>query len=123
MSEMIENDIIKGLEPIAGSPVAPAHAIAAIALNMALKYHDIATVQDGTLYQQYKLEGKNFRELHLDHVFETAILMELHLMRASDRIAQVVIDCVKDTIIVADDDDEAEGAAPEVPEYDGGGAT
>lgn len=109
MSEMIENDIIKGLEPIAGSPVAPAHAIAAIALNMALKYHDIATVQDGTLYQQYKLEGKNFRELHLNDGFETAILMELHLMNASDRISKLVIDCVKDAIIEVDDGDETEG--------------
>lgn len=97
----IENDIIKGLEPIAGSPVAPAHAIAAIALNMALKYHDIATVQDGTLYQQYKLEGRNFRELHLDHVFETAILMEMHLMGSSQRIAKILIDCI--AIEVEDD--------------------
>jgi hypothetical protein len=117
MSEMIENDIIKGLEPIAGSPVAAAHAIAAIALNMSLKYHDIATVQDGTLYQQYKLEGKNFQALHLDSVFETAILMEAHLMGASDRIAKLVIDCVKDAIIEIEDDENAgdTGEASTVP--------
>lgn len=38
--------------------VAPAQGIAAIALTMAMKYHDINTVQDGALYQQYKLEGE-----------------------------------------------------------------
>lgn len=115
----IENDIIKGLEPIAGAPVAAAHAIGAIALNMALKYHDIATVQDGTLYQQYKLEGKNFRELHLDHVFETAILMEMHLMGSSQRIAKMVVDAiafnVEDEKYAGEDGvgrgDEAEGGA------------
>lgn len=107
---MMEEDIIsvadpfKALEPIQNTPVAPAHGIAAIALSMSLKYHDIATVQDGTLYQQYKLEGKNFRELHIDHVFETAILMEIHLMGASDRIAKLLVDCIKDAVIENDDD-------------------
>jgi hypothetical protein len=51
-------DDFKELEPLKDTPIAPAHGIAAIALNMALKYHDINTVQDGLLYQQYKLEGK-----------------------------------------------------------------
>lgn len=37
--------------------IPPAHGIAAIALTMAMKYHDIGTVQGGALYQQYKLGG------------------------------------------------------------------
>lgn len=77
------------------TPVAPAHGIAAIALSMAVKYHDINTVQDGALYQQYKLEGKNMTPLHLDHVFETAIRMEAHLLGASSRIAKLVVDALE----------------------------
>ena len=102
MSE-IENDIIEGLEPIAGTPVAPAHGIAAIALNKALKYHDIGVVRDGTLYQQYKLEGKNLTELHLDMVFETAIKIELYLLGASERIAKIIVDA----IAISVEDEEA----------------
>lgn len=91
---MAEAEPLGGLEPIGKTAVAPAHGIAAIALNLALKYHDIATVQDGALYQQYKLEGRNLRELHLDIVFETAILMEAHLLGASERIAKLVVDAI-----------------------------
>lgn len=87
------------------TPMAPATGIAAIALNMALKYHDINTVQDGTMYQQYKLEGKNMHALHLDHVFETAIRMEMHLLGASERIARVV-----DAIASMPPDDEPPSA-------------
>lgn len=81
-----------GLEPLKDTPLAPAHGVAAIALNMALKYHDIAMVKDGVLYQQYKLEGKNFRPLHLDMVFDTAIRMERYLLGASERIAKIIVD-------------------------------
>ena len=87
--------------------IAPAHGIAAIALSMAMKYHDINTVQDGALYQQYKLEGKNLVPLHLDMVFETAIQIELHLLGSSKRIAEVLIDAL--TVEVAD---EPEPSAP-----------
>lgn len=86
----------KGLEPINGTPVAPAVGIAAIALNMAIRYHDISTIKDGTLYQQYKLEGRNIETLHLDMVFETAIRMEAFLLGASDRIAKLIVDAVID---------------------------
>jgi hypothetical protein len=84
----------QALEPIDNTKVAPAHGIAAIALSMALKYHDINTVQDGELYQQYKLEGRNLMPLHLDIVFETAIRMEQHLLAGSERIAKLVIDAL-----------------------------
>lgn len=85
----------KELAPHLGNtPVAPAHGIAAIALSMAMKYHDINTVQDGILYQQYKLEGKNMRPLHLDEVFETAMKMEAFLLGASERIAKLIVDAI-----------------------------
>ena len=87
-------DDFKDLEPLKDTPIAPAHGIAAIALNMALKYHDINTVQDGLLYQQYKLEGRNMTNLHLDAVFETAIRMEAFLLGASERIASIVVDAI-----------------------------
>ena len=76
------------------APVAPAHGIAAIALSMALKYHDTCMIKDGALYQQYKIEGRNFRELHLDTVFETAIQIEHHLLASSERIANIVVDAL-----------------------------
>lgn len=89
------DDPLMALEPhMKDAPVAPAHGIAAIALTLALKYHDIATCQDGTLYQQYKLEGKNLTPLHLDYVFETAIKIEAHLLGSSERIAQLVVDAL-----------------------------
>ena len=56
------------------------------------------TVQDGTLYQQYKLEGRNMQTLHLDHVFETAMKMEVYLLGASERIASIVIESVVDAV-------------------------
>lgn len=76
------------------TPIAPAHGIAAIALSMAMKYHDINTVQEGALYQQYKLEGKNMAPLHLDMVLDTATKIEAWLLGASERIASLVIDAV-----------------------------
>jgi hypothetical protein len=89
-----ETDTLQDLQAIGTTKVAPAHGIAAIALNMALKYYNINTVQDGQLYQQYKLEGRNMRELHLDMVFETAIKIEMHLLGASERIAKLVVEAI-----------------------------
>lgn len=82
-------------DTLPGTKVAPAHGIAAIALSMAMKYHDINTVQDGQLYQQYKLEGRNMQNLTLDAVFETAIRMEMHLLGASERIANLLVDALE----------------------------
>ena len=73
----------EGLEPLKDTPVAPAHGIAAIALNMAMKYHDICTVKDGAMYQQYKLEGKNLREINIDNVFETAIKIDIDVLETA----------------------------------------
>lgn len=96
MTDKIEPLDPKALEPIKEAPVMPAHGLAAVALNMAMKYHDINTVQDGALYQQYKLEGKNLPGLNLDMVFETAIAIERHLVGASKRINDHVVDVIVD---------------------------
>jgi hypothetical protein len=72
--------------------IPPMVGVGAISLQMALQYHDINTVQDGALYQQYKIEGRNLRDLHLDIVFDTATRIERHLMSTSDRIAGMVVD-------------------------------
>lgn len=82
-------------EQAGNAPIAPAHGIAAIALSMAMKYHDINTIKDGALYQQYKLEGKNLTPLHLDQVFETAIQIERHLLGSNERIAKLVVDAIE----------------------------
>jgi hypothetical protein len=87
-----KDDALAGMpDEIKDAPVGPMVGIAAIALNMALKYHDINTVQDGTLYQQYKLEGKNMHGLHLDMVFATAIQIEEHFVAANKRIAKLFV--------------------------------
>lgn len=103
------NEIARPFKEIAAAlpdtPVAPAHGIASIALSMAMKYHDIQMVKDGALYQQYKLEGKNITPLHLDHVFETAILIEAHLLGSSDRIAKLIVDALD--VRLEDDGPEA----------------
>lgn len=100
------DDDFKALEPISKLPIAPAHVIASLALNMAMKYHDINIVRDGTLYQQYKLEGRNMQNLDLDLVFETAIKIEAHLLRSSERIAQMLIEAIQ--VEVVDDQPKTE---------------
>ena len=102
------DDAFKELASTAGdTKVAPAQGIAAIALSMAMKYHNMNTVQDGTLYQQYKLEGRNLEPLHLDMVLDTATRIETWLLGASDRIAKVIVDALVLTT------DEAGGAPAE----------
>lgn len=100
-------DIAEPFEDIAktagNSPIAPAHGIAAIALSMAMKYHDMGMIKDGALYQQYKLEGRNITTLGLAEVFETAIRIEAHLLGSSDRIAKLIVDALEVEVI----DDES----------------
>lgn len=93
---MTDNPLaIKGMEDV---QISQPKGIAAIALSMALQYHNINTVQDGTLYQQYKMEGKNMEPLHLDMVFETALKMEKHLLGAEGRFAEVVFESAAELI-------------------------
>lgn len=103
-------DALEGIpEEVQHSAVGPMIGVAAIALNMAMKYHDIATVRDGQLYQQYKLEGKNMVPLHLDMVFHTAMQIEAHLIAANSRVAKLIAFSVLDDI-------EAHGSGQEAPQ-------
>jgi hypothetical protein len=86
-------------EQMPDAKVGTAPGIAAIALSMAMKYHDMSMVKDGTLYQQYKLEGKNMMPIHLDMVFETAIQIERHLLASSQRIADLVVEALEVAIV------------------------
>lgn len=92
---------------VADAKIGPMVSIATMALTLAMKYHDINTVQDGTLYQQYKLEGKNFEPLTLGLVFETAMQIERHLVSSNDRIADMLVE-----MIVQDGADEDERSQP-----------
>lgn len=97
--------MMPGLE---NAPIAPAHAIAALALNFAMKYCDITTVQEGALYQQFKLEGRNMHDLSLGEVFHYAKQIEMHLMASSERIAAMLIDAIAHGI---DEEGLGEGGA------------
>ena len=96
MTEISEDPkvLAKELGVAADAPIGTAQGIAAIALNMAMKYHGINTVQDGTLYQQYKLEGRNMRELNIDMVFETAIKIERHIVFSQNRVAAMLFEAM-----------------------------
>lgn len=96
------------LGPASEAVVGPMIGIATIALNMALKYCDINTVQDGVLYQQYKIEGKNLNALHLDMVFETAMQIEKHLVAANKRVSQMIV-----AQALAEEDFDADGVEPD----------
>lgn len=95
-------EMVTDLAPIADAPIAPAHAIATVALNMAMKYHNMQMIPDGLTYQQYKMEGRNIREIGLVDVFETAQRIETWLLGSSDRIAKIVVDALESAM----DDDE-----------------
>ncbi len=102
-----EPDNLLAVEGAEQARISPAMGVAMIAFNMALKYHDISTVQDGTLYQQYKMEGKNMTCLHLDHVFETAKSIERHLLMSSTEIAEMMVSGVIEAMeAVAMEDEE-----------------
>lgn len=90
---MSDNELLD-LPGLSEVSLAPAHGIAALALNFALKFWDIATVQDGTLYQQYKLEGRNMKPIELTDVLDVARRIEVHMLSSSQRIAGLVIDAI-----------------------------
>jgi hypothetical protein len=105
MTEKVDGTIVIDGDPkalaeelgeAANAPIGPNIGVASIALNMALKYHDINTVQDGQLYQQYKLEGRNMQNLHLDHVFDTAVRIEAHLIGAHRRVTALLLNAMED---------------------------
>ena len=106
------DDSFKEMEPIKDAPIVPAHGIAAVALNMAIKYHDMGMIKDGALYQQYKLEGRNIHTLALAEVFETAIKIENHLLGASERIAKIIVDALEIKLEGDPEQEAASGGSP-----------
>lgn len=94
--EIPADNPFSGLEPIKEGPISPALMVGAIALNMAMKYADMSMVKDGTLYQQYKIEGRNLNPIKLEWVFSLAREIEMHLMGTSNRLSCMVIEAVMD---------------------------
>ncbi len=116
MTDLTAGDELKSLaEAMPDATVAPVHGVAAIAPTMAMKFHDINTVQDGTPYQQYKLEGKNLTPLHLDMVFDTAIRIERHLLASSDRIAGLLVDALEASVAEGLDEGHPDEQREEAP--------
>jgi len=103
-------DDFKALEPLKDNPVSPAVVVASIALNLSLKYHDMCLVKDGTLYQQYKVEQRNIKTMHLSDIMEVAKQFEAHLMAADKRIAKLIVDAIEFHL---EDDEHDEPAAPD----------
>ena len=98
-----KNAMTEVAQHLPDAPIPPMIAVGAVALQMALQYHDINTIHDGALYQQYKIEGKNMTPLMLDLVFDTARRIEEHLMATSNRIAGIVVDTLSEGIALEQD--------------------
>lgn len=96
---MTNNPIQQIADHLPDVPIPPMIGVGAIALQMAMQYHDATVIKDGVLYQQMKMEGKNIGCLGLDDVFDTAKRIEEHLMGSNERIlkltTEVLIDAVK----------------------------
>jgi hypothetical protein len=101
-----KNELQELADAAPGSPVPVSQGIAAIALSMAMKYHDMTLVKDGQLYQQYKLEGRNITTIDLADVFDTAIQIELHLLQANERIARLLVDALE--VVIEEDEAQEE---------------
>lgn len=102
-------------EIVAAAPdtkIAPAQGIAAIALSMAMKFHGMMMIPDGLTYQQYKMEGRNIREIGLTDVFETAINIERHLLASETRIADLIVSALE---IAVDDEPEEPSTSSSPP--------
>lgn len=110
------SDALEGMpDEVKDAAIGPMMGVAAIALNMAMKYHDISMIQDGQLYQQYKLEGRNMVPLHLDMVFHTAVQIEAHLVAANKRVAMLFVAATMEELEDKTGEDVAEPAAPDEP--------
>lgn len=73
--------------------------ISTVALNMAMKWHDIGVVKDGAMYQQLKLEGKNLPVLTLPDVLATAQAFEAHLLAGPNRHAEMLSERIIDNFV------------------------
>lgn len=123
---MSENPLLD-LEPIADQPLPPSVAVSALAMNFALKWHDMRLIKDGTLYQQKKMEGANIQLIDMADVLRTAQQFEAWLLAGQNRHSQMLRDgVIKQFIGTAldileeaskdlpeDDDTPEEGDAPD----------
>lgn len=107
------NEVAALPDEVKSAPVGPLVGLSSIALTMAMKYHDINTVQDGTLYQQYKLEGKNLHGLHIEEVLDTAERIERWLVGSPERVGKLMIQMLEHADIAPDEDDTNEPSSPE----------
>ncbi len=92
------NDNLLDLEAIKDAPVSPATAIAAVALNFAMKWYDMTTIKDGAMYQQKKLEGANFQYYDFPDVLERAKEIELWILGSPSRLSQAVLEVIADEL-------------------------
>lgn len=106
-------DNLLAIEGADNAPIPTSVGIAAIALNMALKWHDMRLIKDGALYQQKKLAGENFEFIDLNSVFETAKQIEAHLMHSPDRLSGLVLEVIEDVLAQAGEADESNVEGPQ----------
>lgn len=93
-----ENEIAALAKHLPDAPMPPHIGVSAIALQMAMSYHGINMVQDGALYQQYKIEGREMVPLSLQMVFDTAKQIEEHLVNGGGRITDLLLNSFMDAV-------------------------
>lgn len=94
------------MEPIRDAPMTTSMAIAAISLNMAMKYHDFTVVKDGVMYQQLKMEQKEMRTIQFEDVLETADRIRDYLIESESVIRSMMTESVMNVLErIAEDPD------------------
>ena len=73
------------IEHLEQAPVSASTAIAALAMNFALKWFDMTMVKDGTLYQQYKMEQRNITVIDFPDILKKAAEFEAWLINSDNR--------------------------------------
>lgn len=86
----------EALAPVADVPLSTSTTISALALNFAMKYHESTIIKDGTLYQQFKMEGRNIEVLAFEDVFVTAAKVEAWLLNGPNRHAALLREGIVD---------------------------
>lgn len=87
----------------------PSTGMAAIAMNMAMRWHDMCMIKDGALYQQKKVEGANIQVINLNDVLRTAKQIEAWLLTAPNRHAEMLVEGICEGLLQTLDDNTEEG--------------
>lgn len=106
---MSENPMLDIVEHAGDGPISASTGISALAMNFALKWHDMRIIKDGTLYQQKKMEGANIQIIDLPDVLQTAMQFEAYLLSGPERHAKILkedimkrlVGCMTDMVIDA----------------------